>query len=66
MENPSAMFDSQEATKQLSINRLPNTLAIQLKRFEQNSTNFSKVDTIVHFPTVLDMQPYMTETLQRE
>ncbi|KAJ9095656.1 hypothetical protein QFC21_005528 [Naganishia friedmannii] len=32
-------------------------------RFEQNSTNLSKVETMVNFPTELDMRPYMHDAV---
>ncbi|KAJ9110052.1 hypothetical protein QFC20_003126 [Naganishia adeliensis] len=54
------------ATKQLSFKQLPTTLAIQLKRFEQNSSNLSKVETMVTFPTELDMRPYMHDSLNEQ
>jgi hypothetical protein len=33
------------------------------QRFEQNSSNLSKVETMVTFPTELDMRPYMHDSL---
>ncbi|KAI5454455.1 hypothetical protein NCC49_004507 [Naganishia albida] len=54
------------ATKQLSFKQLPTTLAIQLKRFEQNSSNLSKVETMVTFPTELDMRPYTHDSLDEQ
>ncbi|KAG1171793.1 hypothetical protein G6F70_002018 [Rhizopus microsporus] len=47
----------QEATKQLSIKRIPPVLSIQLKRFE-HSTSISKIETKIKFPIDLDLTPY--------
>jgi hypothetical protein len=33
------------------------------QRFEQNSSNLSKVETMVTFPTELDMRPYMHDAI---
>ena len=51
------------AIKRLRIKRLPPVLVLQLKRFELNYDTFQKVklnDKYV-FPTLLDMQPYMSD-----
>ncbi|KAH8089290.1 hypothetical protein HD553DRAFT_268229, partial [Filobasidium floriforme] len=53
-----------DVSKQLSFKTLPATLAIQLKRFEHANSNLVKVDTLVNFPTELDMRPYMTDQLR--
>ncbi|GHJ84852.1 hypothetical protein NliqN6_1254 [Naganishia liquefaciens] len=58
-----AVSSGTSATKQLSFKQLPKTLAIQLKRFEQNSSNLAKVETMVTFPTELDMRPYMHDAI---
>ncbi|OBZ81870.1 Ubiquitin carboxyl-terminal hydrolase 22 [Choanephora cucurbitarum] len=47
----------QEATKQLSIKRIPPVLSIQLKRFE-HGTSTSKIETKIKFPVELDLTPY--------
>ncbi|KAG1431038.1 hypothetical protein G6F59_001478 [Rhizopus arrhizus] len=49
----------QEATKQLSIKRIPPVLSIQLKRFE-HGTSTSKIETKIRFPIELDLTPYTT------
>ncbi|KKA27211.1 hypothetical protein TD95_002101 [Thielaviopsis punctulata] len=55
---------SQNARRQTSIKRLPNTLTIQLKRFEFKSQGRNdraiKIDTSVEFPLELNMLPYTT------
>ncbi|CAO3624062.1 unnamed protein product [Mucor fragilis] len=48
----------QEATKQLSIKRIPPVLSIQLKRFEHGTTSTSKIETKIKFPAELDLTPY--------
>ncbi|KAK1984311.1 ubiquitin carboxyl-terminal hydrolase [Colletotrichum cereale] len=54
----------QQAKRATSIKRLPNVLAIQLKRFEYKQGRHdrapSKIDTIVNFPLQLNMLPYTT------
>ncbi|KAI5793866.1 hypothetical protein DFH27DRAFT_146876 [Peziza echinospora] len=55
----------QEATKQLTVKRLPPVLCIQLKRFEHSSSGFSKIDTKVRFPAQLDMTPYITRSKRK-
>ncbi|CAO3646302.1 unnamed protein product [Cunninghamella blakesleeana] len=50
----------QEATKQLSIERLPSVLSFQLKRFE-HGVSASKIETKIKFPIELDMTPYTTK-----
>ncbi|KAF8591122.1 cysteine proteinase [Ramaria rubella] len=54
---------SHEATKRLSIRKLPPVLCFQLKRFEHNSTDKSaarKIDTPIRFPAVLNMLEFTT------
>ncbi|KAG8832639.1 Vacuolar morphogenesis protein 6 [Serendipita sp. 399] len=51
-----------EATKQLSIKKLPPVLCIQLKRFEHKSSA-TKIDTPVQFPGILNMAPYTTAVI---
>ncbi|KAH6668604.1 ubiquitin carboxyl-terminal hydrolase [Plectosphaerella plurivora] len=52
----------QQARRHTSIKRLPNVLAIQLKRFEYKQGRHdrapSKIDTKVNFPLQLNMLPY--------
>ncbi|KAI7863446.1 hypothetical protein BDF14DRAFT_1844329 [Spinellus fusiger] len=49
----------QEATKQLSVKRMPPVLSFQLKRFEHGGAA-TKIETKVRFPVQLDMTPYTT------
>ncbi|KAL2751930.1 hypothetical protein ACRALDRAFT_2114823 [Sodiomyces alcalophilus JCM 7366] len=53
---------TQQARRDTSIRRLPNVLAIQLKRFEfkqgRHDRAPSKIDTTVNFPLQLNMLPY--------
>ncbi|KAI8094723.1 hypothetical protein BDF21DRAFT_376051 [Thamnidium elegans] len=55
----------QEATKQLSIKRIPPVLSIQLKRFEHGTSSTSKIETKIKFPAELDLTPY-TSTKKKE
>lgn len=48
----------QEATKQLSIKRIPPVLSIQLKRFEHGTSSTSKIETKIKLPVDLDLTPY--------
>ncbi|OLN87650.1 putative ubiquitin carboxyl-terminal hydrolase 8 [Colletotrichum chlorophyti] len=54
----------QQAKRATTIKRLPNVLAIQLKRFEYKQGRHdrapSKIDTVVNFPLQLNMLPYTT------
>ncbi|KAL1898657.1 hypothetical protein Cpir12675_001861 [Ceratocystis pirilliformis] len=53
----------QSARRQTSVKRLPNTLTIQLKRFEfkqGRNDRALKIDTPVDFPLELNMLPYTT------
>lgn len=52
-----------EASKQLSLCRLPPVLAIQLKRFEHTPTNSYKIETKVRFPQRLDVQEFVTPSV---
>ncbi|KAF8512245.1 hypothetical protein JB92DRAFT_3083359 [Gautieria morchelliformis] len=55
--------DSHEATKRLSLRKLPPVLCFQLKRFEHNSTDKSaarKIDTPIRFPALLNMLEFTT------
>ncbi|KAF8344708.1 hypothetical protein F5887DRAFT_969390 [Amanita rubescens] len=52
-----------EASKRLSIRRLPPVLSFQFKRFEQKATDKTttrKIGTQIHFPATLNMAPYTT------
>ncbi|KAF8468917.1 hypothetical protein BDZ91DRAFT_656190 [Kalaharituber pfeilii] len=55
----------QEATKQLTVKRLPPVLCIQLKRFEHSAYGSSKIDTRVRFPIQLDMTPFTTRAKRK-
>lgn len=50
----------QNAIKRLSLSRLPAVLPIHLKRFSHSKSLATsiKLDTRVHFPVTLDLQPY--------
>ncbi|GAM84932.1 hypothetical protein ANO11243_029350 [Dothideomycetidae sp. 11243] len=56
---------AQQATKRLSLTRLPPVLPIHLKRFSHSKNNGSsiKLDTRVRFPTTVDLSPYLTPPL---
>ncbi|KAF8424052.1 hypothetical protein EV426DRAFT_600348 [Tirmania nivea] len=55
----------QEATKQLTVKRLPPVLCIQLKRFEHSASGSSKIDTRIRFPVQLEMTPYTTRVKRK-
>ncbi|SCV73513.1 BQ2448_7439 [Microbotryum intermedium] len=50
------------ASKQLSIDRMPPVLCIQLKRFEHTHSS-QKLDKPVRYPLALDMQAFMSTRL---
>ncbi|KDQ59150.1 hypothetical protein JAAARDRAFT_715565 [Jaapia argillacea MUCL 33604] len=50
---------SHDASKRLSIKKLPPVLSFQFKRFEHKSSA-QKIDTFVRFPATLNMAPYTT------
>ncbi|KAF2400123.1 ubiquitin carboxyl-terminal hydrolase-like protein 22 [Trichodelitschia bisporula] len=52
-----------DATKQLSIKRLPPVVSIHLKRFSHLKEKSAKLDTPVHFPLMLDMALYSTRNI---
>lgn len=52
-----------EASKQLSLCRLPPVLAIQLKRFEHTPTSSYKIETRVRFPQRLDVHEFVTPSV---
>ncbi|KAK5008781.1 hypothetical protein LTR28_003514 [Elasticomyces elasticus] len=51
----------QNATKQLSISRLPPVLPIHFKRFSHSKSlaASSKIDTKIRFPSAMDFAPYL-------
>lgn len=55
---------SAEATKKLSLRRLPPVIPIHLKRFSHSKTlaQSNKVETRVRFPLSLDVTPYTTSS----
>lgn len=57
--------EHREATKQMSLWRLPDILTIQLKRFSfRNLLWRDKIDKKVHFPTRgLDLSPYLSQSV---
>ncbi|KAL7417112.1 hypothetical protein BDY24DRAFT_336151 [Mrakia frigida] len=57
---------SLDATKQLSLHQLPPVLCIQFKRFEHSSTSSqsTKIDTPIRFPSKIDLTPYTTAAVQ--
>lgn len=56
-----------DVVKQLSIRTLPAVICFHLKRFEQGPTlkHSHKIDTHVSFPDVLDMSPYVSNSVMR-
>ncbi|TPX37880.1 hypothetical protein SeMB42_g06822 [Synchytrium endobioticum] len=68
--NPNVYFcakcnkHSDNASKQLSLSRMPPVLTIQLKRFEQYTQQSSKIETPVRIPAELDMTPYSTKSIR--
>ncbi|RKP27197.1 hypothetical protein SYNPS1DRAFT_13043, partial [Syncephalis pseudoplumigaleata] len=56
--------NSQSATKQMSIRRLPPVLSFQFKRFE-HSQNASKIESHIRFPEVLDMTQFTSRARGR-
>ncbi|KAI9008029.1 hypothetical protein BC832DRAFT_591282 [Gaertneriomyces semiglobifer] len=62
----SSCHECKEATKQMSVKKLPPVLSIQLKRFEHSakSSSSSKIDAIVKVPAELDMTPYTTRAIK--
>ncbi|KAJ8520755.1 hypothetical protein ONZ45_g2476 [Pleurotus djamor] len=58
----------QEASKRLSVKKLPPVLSFQFKRFEQKSidkTSARKIDTPIRFPATLNMAPYTTASMRQ-
>ncbi|XP_051143968.1 ubiquitin carboxyl-terminal hydrolase 17-like [Andrographis paniculata] len=48
----------EKARKKLTILEAPNILTIVLKRFR--SGNLEKLNKVIHFPEILDLEPYMS------
>ncbi|KAJ6516717.1 hypothetical protein C8R47DRAFT_1088124 [Mycena vitilis] len=55
-----------EASKRLSIRKLPPVLSFQFKRFEHSADKSSarKIDTRVRFPAMLNMAPFTTLAME--
>ncbi|CAN8253132.1 unnamed protein product [Cochlearia groenlandica] len=47
-----------KAKKQLTVSKAPYVLTVHLKRFEAHRSE--KIDRKVHFPSVIDMKPYVS------
>ncbi|KAF8340377.1 uncharacterized protein EI90DRAFT_3035339 [Cantharellus anzutake] len=56
---------SENATRRLSLRKLPPVLSFQFKRFKQNgnSSTVQKVEHPVRFPATLDMSPFTTHAV---
>eukprot|EP00850_Spirogloea_muscicola_P016396 SM000132S26911 [mRNA] locus=s132:391505:395716:- [translate_table: standard] len=52
------------AEKQLTIERAPAVLALQLKRFDHQGSHSGKIDKLVHFGTGLDLAPFLSSREQ--
>ncbi|PYH46855.1 putative ubiquitin C-terminal hydrolase Ubp8 [Aspergillus saccharolyticus JOP 1030-1] len=52
--------NSQKATKQLRIKKLPAILCMQLKRFEHSASVSEKLEGRIEFPLSINMLPYTT------
>ncbi|KAI5855442.1 hypothetical protein BZA05DRAFT_443093 [Tricharina praecox] len=64
--NCSKCAGPREATKQLTVKRLPPVLCIQLKRFEHSANGVSsKIDADIRYPLELDMTPYTTRAKRK-
>lgn len=60
--------NAQEASKRMSIRRLPPVLSFQFKRFEQNIADkgaVRKIEASVRFPATLDMTSFTTRAMQQ-
>ncbi|XP_028395120.1 ubiquitin carboxyl-terminal hydrolase 22-like [Dendronephthya gigantea] len=55
----------QEATKQLSMKKLPIVVCFHLKRFE-HSKKSKKISSFIPFPVELDMKPFMSSSDQMD
>lgn len=57
----------QNATKRMSLSRLPPVLPVHLKRFSHSKSLSSsiKLDTKVNFPVYLDVGPYISRTKKK-
>ncbi|KAF8318472.1 cysteine proteinase, partial [Clavulina sp. PMI_390] len=54
---------TENATRQLSIKKLPPVLCFQFKRFEHSTTSTQKIDAPVRYPSTIDMAPFTSYTL---
>lgn len=52
--------------KQFTISQLPDVLVIQLKRFSNNGLFGDKVQKMVAYPQVLDMEPFLSSPQQEK
>ena len=52
-----------EINKKMTINRLPNTMIVNLQRleFDMETMNTVKINDKFEFPKVLNMRPYMRD-----
>ena len=48
------------ASKQLTIEKLPSVICFHFKRFKQNIANSSKITTYISFPETLDVSPFLS------
>lgn len=53
------------ATKQMSLSKLPLVICFHLKRFKHD-TESTKIFTPVTFPEVLDLRPYLSDSINAE
>ncbi|CUA77974.1 ubiquitin carboxyl-terminal hydrolase 22/27/51 [Rhizoctonia solani] len=56
---------SNDATKQLSIRKLPPVLCFQLKRFEVGAASSNKIDHVVRFGATLNMAPFSSVMVRK-
>ncbi|XP_068914440.1 ubiquitin carboxyl-terminal hydrolase nonstop [Tenebrio molitor] len=52
----------QESTKQLTMKTLPIVISFHLKRFQHMKEMEKKISTIISFPEMLDMTPFMSRS----
>ncbi|KAF2069601.1 hypothetical protein CYY_009082 [Polysphondylium violaceum] len=57
-----------DAIKRTLIDRLPNTLVVQLKRFEYDLDNMrnNKLNDYIEFPTLLDIEPFTLDFAEKK
>ncbi|CAH1957542.1 unnamed protein product [Acanthoscelides obtectus] len=53
---------SQESTKQLTMKTLPIVINFHLKRFQHSEEIKKKISTVISFPEMLDMTPFMSSS----